>query len=621
MRDDFGYNAGTNLAWHLTGDGFDKLGLFRLPKPTIKDDQLLVRQEIVTVCFSSVKEILAGNKHPRLQGRDLSKKPVVLGDETFIVIEEVGRNLRGKFKEGEGYVVVPDLGTSAFGYDINGGLTRYNVLEGRILDYLLPVDMEVVNRLGMFAVTLSEPFSCVEKSYNLGYRRGIKENGIALFVSVGAPEGMYEITKVIEESHPKKILVVNISTRCDNEVRLPHAEAELLRAHAEKSAIEFVRLDSLEDVIKMAEAHGKNGFDDIIIFGDESKGVSRAVDGMIPHLAKGGILNIIGDIPKGTPILLDIGRTHYDDTLIVGTTGPDRTPLNPPNKWGEESSVSFRLSSEAYRNQANIPAAYSLNSDYELKASSTVVLIGAGGPMGQMHLLRALRNQQSPAKIIAVDVDDNRLSKLNSLRQYALKDTELVLMNPNRKNIDDVLDGNLIDYLVLLAPVGKVIEDYAPYFARNAIINVFAGLKGQKITLDAYLICKKNLRVVGHSGTDVESQRTALQKIMDGTIVTGPVISAVGGMNAAWDAMWAAYMGTYPGKIALYLWIDFPLTEVSKITGGDVWSAEYERELLKNCSLHSPTTGAFAGLTVVSGKLVIGYHSLTIHHSPIWRRT
>ena len=167
MRDDFGYNAGTNLAWHLTGVGFDNLGLFRLPKPTIKDDQLLVRQEVVTVCFSSVKEILVGNKHPRLQGSDLSKNPVVLGDETFIVVEEVGRNLRSRFKEGEGYVVVPDLGMSAFGYDINGGLSRYNVLEGRILNYLLPVDMGVLYRLGMFAVTLSEPFSCIDKSYKL----------------------------------------------------------------------------------------------------------------------------------------------------------------------------------------------------------------------------------------------------------------------------------------------------------------------------------------------------------------------------------------------------------------------------------------------------------------------
>jgi len=200
--------------------------------------------------------------------------------------------------------------------------------------------------------------------------------------------------------------------------------------------------------------------------------------------------------------------------------------------------------------------------------------------MGQMHLLRAFGMEQPPAKVIAVDVNDTRLSKLNSLRQYALKDTELVLMNPYRKNIADVLDGNLIDYLVLLAPLAKVIEDYAPYLARDAIINVFAGLRGQRINLDAHDICKNNIRVVGHSGTDVESQKIALEKITDGTIETGHLISAVGGMNAAWDAMWETYMGTYPGKIALYLWIDFPLTEVSKITGGDVWSAEYERQLL-----------------------------------------
>lgn len=506
MRDDFGYNAGINLAWHLTGVGFDKLGLFRLPKPTIKDDQLLVRQEVVTVCFSSVKEILAGNKHPRLQGRNLSKKPVVLGDEAFIVVEKVGRNLRSRFKEGSGYVVVPDLGTSAFGYDINGGLSRYNVLEGRILDYLLPVDMEVINRLGMFTVTLSEPFSCVEKSYNLRYRKGIKENGIALFVGVDAIEGTDKIIEVIEKRRPDKILVANIV----------EASAKLLRTHAEKFAIEFVRFDSLEDVIKMAKAHGKNGFDDIIILGSESEGISRAVNQTIAYLAEGGILNIVGDVPKRTQISIDVGRTHYDNTLIVGTTGPD------------------------------ISTAYTLNTDYELKAGSRVLLIGAGGPMGQMHLLRALKMEQPPLKVIAVDVNDNRLSKLNSLRQYASKCTELVLMNPNGKNIADILNGNLIDYLVLLAPQASVIEDYVPYLARDAIINVFAGLKGQKITIDVYLICKKNIRLVGHSGTDVESQRITLEKIMDGTIVTNPLISAVGGYECRMEC----YVGSIYGHLS-----------------------------------------------------------------------
>jgi len=550
MTDDFGYNAGINLAWHLTGVGFDKLGLFRLPKPTIKDDQLLVRQEVVTVCFSSVKEILAGNNHPRLQGRDLSKNPVVLGDEAFVVVEEVGRNLRARFKEGAGYVVVPDLGTSAFGYDINGGLSRYNVLEGRILDYLLPVDMEVVNQLGMFAVTLSEPFSCVEKSYNLRYRKGIKENGIALFIEVDTPKRIPGITEMIERSLPQKILVANINKRPRNDSSL----SALLRTHAEKFAIEFVCTDSSECeksiFAQMAKSHAQNGFDDIIIFGNESKGVSQAVNQTMDYLAKGGILNIVGDIPKETKILVDIGRIHYDNTLIVGTTGPD------------------------------ISAAYS-NENYSLKGGGTIVFIGAGGPMGQMHLLRALRMEKPPAKVIAVDVLDNRLSKLNSLRQYILKNTELILMNPKKDKITDVLNGNLIDYLVLLAPQASVIEDYAPYLARDAIINVFAGLKGQKITLDADSICEKNIRVVGHSGTDVESQKATLEKIISGTIATGPVISAVGGMNAAWDAMWATYLGIYPGKIALYLWRDFPLTEISEITDGDVWSAEYEKDLLK----------------------------------------
>jgi len=194
------------------------------------------------------------------------------------------------------------------------------VLEGKILDYLLHVDMGVVNRLGMFAVTLSEPFSCVEKSYNLEYRKGIKENGIVLLAFVGPDKGIYEITKMIEESRPNKIFVTNISS----------TEAEPLQAYAKRKKIELVSFDSVENIIKMAKMRITVGldsslrkFDDIIIFGDESEGVSQAANQAIGHLAKDGILNIIGDIPKGTQIPIDIGSIHYDDTHIEGTTGPD----------------------------------------------------------------------------------------------------------------------------------------------------------------------------------------------------------------------------------------------------------------------------------------------------------
>jgi hypothetical protein len=52
-------------------------------------------------------------------------------------------------------------------------------------------------------------------------------------------------------------------------------------------------------------------------------------------------------------------------------------------------------------------------------------------------------------------------------------------------------------------------------------------------------------------------------------------------MDAAWDALWATHMGTYPGKICIYPGARHPLVPVAKLTGGKPWSAEAEREFLK----------------------------------------
>ena len=544
MTDRSGYNEGVNLVWRLTGTGFDKLGLFRLPVPGVGDDQLLVRQEVVTICFSSVKVIQAGEAHPRLRGRRLSKAPVVLGDEAFVIVEEVGRNLQGRFRKGEGYAVVPDLGGRAFGYDIEGGLKRYNVLEGRILDFLLPVEEETIERVGMFALSLSEPLGCVEQSYRLQYRTGLKERGILLVMGAGAAEversGLLQqaLTKEIAAKRPSKVVVSNLGL----------ALANALQNQADRSAAGFVCIDGAGLSPKATEGRAENGFDDIILLcGGGSEDISRTAREADSALAPGGILNLVGDIPPGTHLRVDIGRTHYDRTLVVGTTGTDFTK------------------------------AYQANTGSELRAGGVVVFVGAGGPMGQLHLLRAMGLGRW-GKIIAVEVEPERLKKLE--QWYAGEGAEVTVMDRTSQDIADVLDGRLIDYLVLLSPVAQAIEDYAPHFAPNAVVNAFAGLKGQHISLDAALFCEKHLRVVGHSGLDVESQRLALERIAQGRISVNRVVSGVGGIDAAWDALWATSRSQYAGKIALYPGIEFPLTPIEALTAGEAWSAAHERRLL-----------------------------------------
>ena len=58
-----------NRLWPLFGAGWENLGVdggpIDTPMPAPGPDELLVRHDAVGICFSDVKVLRAGNKHPR----------------------------------------------------------------------------------------------------------------------------------------------------------------------------------------------------------------------------------------------------------------------------------------------------------------------------------------------------------------------------------------------------------------------------------------------------------------------------------------------------------------------------------------------------------------------------
>ena len=64
------------ISWNMYAAGTENIG--RDGKPEVElvgepgDDQLLVRVDAVGLCFSDVKLIKLGRKHPKLYDRDLS---------------------------------------------------------------------------------------------------------------------------------------------------------------------------------------------------------------------------------------------------------------------------------------------------------------------------------------------------------------------------------------------------------------------------------------------------------------------------------------------------------------------------------------------------------------------
>src|SRR4029079_13145663 len=101
-------------------------------------------------------------------------------------------------------------------------------------------------------------------------------------------------------------------------------------------------------------------------------------------------------------IAVDVGRIHYEDVGYVGTT------------------------------ETEIGAAYRARESAELTAVALAWCIGAGGPMGQMHLQRALDLPARPRKIVATQNTGPRLEDLRT-RCSGLageRGTELVLLIP-----------------------------------------------------------------------------------------------------------------------------------------------------------------------------------------------
>ncbi len=84
-----------------------RLREFELPE--ITDNELLVSVISDSVCLSTWKAALLGSEHKRVPD-DLENHPVITGHECAGVIVEVGKNLTGKYKKGQRFVLQPAMG-------------------------------------------------------------------------------------------------------------------------------------------------------------------------------------------------------------------------------------------------------------------------------------------------------------------------------------------------------------------------------------------------------------------------------------------------------------------------------------------------------------------------------
>jgi L-sorbose 1-phosphate reductase len=443
--------------------------------------QILARVEVTGLCFSDLKLLKQFDGHVRkskvlthLTADVLKQIPsyvpennaTVPGHETVVRVEKVGANVTS-VKPGDRRLVQTDYrwlktanSNSAFGYNFEGALQQYVLLDERVItspegeSMLIPAAED----LSASAIALVEPWACVEDSY------------VAL-----------------ERNVPK----------------LAGRMLEVRSDAFDPAQLERIADESIDDLV----FHGAN---------------ADLLEKLFPKMAKNGLVNIVQHQQKfSRPVVTPVGRIHYGGVRVTGTTGNDP--------------------SHGYR---AIPATG------EIRANDVINVVGAGGPMGTMHVIRNICQGVKGVSVFAGDMSDERLGQLTHVAAPLAKTFGISFKTYHAVNQPQ---NGPFNYIALMVPAPALVAQSVLHAAPNAIINIFAGIPAQvthPIDLDTYI--EKQAFFIGTSGSTIDDMRIVLKKVTDRSLDTNLSVAAISGLDGAIDGIRAVEKQTIAGKILVY---------------------------------------------------------------------
>lgn len=551
--------------WNMYGAGVENIGkgdkpeIIDIPQPN--DDQILVRIDAVGLCFSDVKLIKQGSAHPKLYNRDLKKEPSRLGHEASLTVVKVGKNLRDRFAPAQRYAMQPDIYqkgiSTAYGYTIPGGLIQYHLIGKEILETdagscLLRVD----DGMGIGESALLEPWGCVFAAYTQRRRLTPKKDGIMWIVGNSqAPDDLLFSSGL---ERPKIVYLSDVPKDLESKVREYPCETKIRNNMELSNYKKFAQ-----------EATGGKGFDDIVLLNPTK---ALQVETIARFIARRGTMNIVGTKPLDRLVMADVGRLHYDYTAYLGTKTKDIA-----NSYGEA------------RNRC------------DLLPNGSAAFIGAGGPMGQMHVQRAIEKEDGPKLVIVTDINDKRLNemKLRFLPMAEKHNRKVLIFNPLASKtsffdfVQKATNGKNLTDVVVCVPNKDIMAEAATLMDNDAMLVFFAGVpNGTLAPLDFSIVYLNNAQYTGTSGLTIEDQKRVMSASLSKQIDPARSIAAIGGMDVAKEGIEAMMKNAYPGKIMIFPQLtDLPLMGVDEIKDnipdiasalidGYGWSKEAEQELI-----------------------------------------
>jgi threonine dehydrogenase-like Zn-dependent dehydrogenase len=282
---------------------------------------------------------------------------------------------------------------------------------------------------------------------------------------------------------------------------------------------------------------------------------------------------MVGRTPLDGRPAVDVGRLHYDYTAYVGNPGREIA-----DSYGEE------------RNRC------------ELRPGGVALFVGAGGPMGQMHVQRALELPEGPRTVIATDLNAARLDALEQLFASLARERgrRLITFNPAaggdalRELVLHETGGVGVDDAIISVPVAALMAEAAELMRPDGMLVLFAGVpNGTLAPLNLSAVYLHNAQLTGTSGSRLADQALVIRKTVAGVLSPNRSVAAVGGIEAARDGVQAMMEGRYPGKVVIFPQISgLPLMSVaelaerypeigSQLGAGGVWTPEAEAALIE----------------------------------------
>jgi len=186
----------------------------------------------------------------------------------------------------------------------------------------------------------------------------------------------------------------------------------------------------------------------------------------------------------------------------------------------------------------------------EIRVGDRIDIVGAGGPMGTMHVIRDICQGVSGISVMGGDLSDTRLANLDKLVQ-PLSRRHGVAFETYNGSVNPP-EGDF-DYIALMVPAPALVATAIGRAAPGGIINIFAGIAATvyyELDLDTFI--SRKLYFIGTSGSVIEDMHVVLGKVTAGTLDTNLSVAAVSGLDGAVEGIEAVRDQKMPGKILVY---------------------------------------------------------------------